>query len=453
MARRHQRHKPSTARRGNQAGKRGGPQRTSGASTQRLVRRWRVGCCVRAGRVAARGPASAVGVKVGLRAGVPHRTCSTAWAWSRCASGGTSSVHESVPHSRPLHKSTAARRKSGAAAPGTRTTASVGANGSTCGQARERTQRRQACASPLPRPWSWRVRCPRRLDVGAVWWWGAGNPSSHREGVALLLGERLARLGVRHLLRCHYRSVCSTPQSTHECVGSPFCIYLETSAGPEPNYQAYRMSRSTKASEPKAHAQVPSCDCRTSGRSLGGRQPHRGVQTEQSPQQRQSSARPRWAHGRRLHAPHLAAHRLIKAHLDGKGHGLRAAKVARAGPGLLLHQLRLGEHLAPRVVPAPPPPTPRTHRQEEWRRQRHAKSCSQGRWRPAAAMATLRACTSTAAAPGVVPRVPRRLRLERPQVRLDLQGDAASKQRRQGVPCCAARPRQTRASLWCALQS
>ncbi len=35
-----------------------------------------------------------------------------------------------------------------------------------------------------------------------------------------------------------------------------FCICLDTSAGPEPNYRAYQMSRSTKASEPKAHAQV-----------------------------------------------------------------------------------------------------------------------------------------------------------------------------------------------------
>ncbi len=33
-----------------------------------------------------------------------------------------------------------------------------------------------------------------------------------------------------------------------------FCICLDTSAGPEPNYRAYQMSRSTRASEPKAHA-------------------------------------------------------------------------------------------------------------------------------------------------------------------------------------------------------
>ncbi len=38
------------------------------------------------------------------------------------------------------------------------------------------------------------------------------------------------------------------------CVWGGLCICLDTSAGPEPSYRAYQMSRSTKASEPKAHA-------------------------------------------------------------------------------------------------------------------------------------------------------------------------------------------------------
>ncbi len=40
------------------------------------------------------------------------------------------------------------------------------------------------------------------------------------------------------------------------CVCGGIHICLGTSAGPEANYRVYQMSRSTKASEPKAHARV-----------------------------------------------------------------------------------------------------------------------------------------------------------------------------------------------------
>ncbi len=53
------------------------------------------------------------------------------------------------------------------------------------------------------------------------------------------------------------RAVLCRMLSSKTCKSLPlFCICLGTSAGPEPNYRAYQMSRSTKASEPKAHARV-----------------------------------------------------------------------------------------------------------------------------------------------------------------------------------------------------
>ncbi len=72
---------------------------------------------------------------------------------------------------------------------------------------------------------------------------------------------RPARISFSVPLRCW---LCEQQQAaprqgdvaTHVCVCVWIYICLGTSAGAEPNYRAYQMSRSTKASEPKAHVCV-----------------------------------------------------------------------------------------------------------------------------------------------------------------------------------------------------
>ncbi len=109
-----------------------------------------------------------------------------------------------------------------------------------------------------------RQGCCLRAGGGGVWW-GAHRSARHSWKRAAPRGARLTRAfgggcfgrprHSRHKSLHRRRGTVLRHTSGGACVCG-ICICLDTSAGPEPNYRAYQMSRSTTASEPKAHARV-----------------------------------------------------------------------------------------------------------------------------------------------------------------------------------------------------